>query len=113
MDEKRLLLGDRIRQTRRARGISQIQLAEMAQISVSHMSDIETGKTNISLDVFIRIMNALHVSSDWLLQTNASDESEALDKEFTILLSDCSLTEKQLILNMAREMKKGLRTSRE
>ena len=68
MDEKRLLLGDRIRQTRRARGISQIQLAEMAQISVSHMSDIETGKTNISLDVFIRIMNALQVSSDWLLQ---------------------------------------------
>ena len=61
MDEKRLLLGDRIRQTRRARGISQIQLAEMAQISVSHMSDIETGKTNISLDVFIRIMNALQV----------------------------------------------------
>ena len=113
MDEKRLLLGDRIRQTRRARGISQIQLAEMAQISVSHMSDIETGKTNISLDVFIRIMNALQVSSDWLLQTNASGESEALDREFAVLLSDCSLTEKQLILNMAREMKKGLRTSRE
>ena len=113
MDEKRLLLGDRIRQARRARDISQIQLAEMAQISVSHMSDIETGKTNISLDVFIRIMNALQVSSDWLLQTNASGESEALDQEFAVLLSDCSLTEKQLILNMAREMKKGLRTSRE
>ena len=113
MDEKRLLIGDRIRQARHARAISQIQLAEMAQISVSHMSDIETGKTNISLDIFIRIMEALQVSPGWLLQTDASGESEALDQEFTVLLSDCSLTEKQLILNMAREMKKGLRTSRE
>ena len=111
MDEKWLKLGDRIRQSRRAAGISQVQLAEMAQISVSHMSDIETGKTNFSLDVFVRIVEALEISSDWLLQSSASDETKALDQEFSMLLSDCSIAEKKLILDMARELKKGLRTN--
>ena len=107
MDDKRLIFGERVRQARRAKEISQVQLAEMVQISVSHMSDIETGKTNISLDVFTRIRDALNVSADWLL----SRETAALDEEFSILLSDCSPSEKRLILGMAREMKKGLRTN--
>ena len=42
-------IGQRIRRVRKAKGISQEQLAEMVGISVTHMSHIETGNTKLSL----------------------------------------------------------------
>ena len=109
MDERRIRFGTRVRQARRAKKYSQIELAEKAQISVSHISDIENGKTNISLDIFIRLVDALQVSSDWLLQTDNSEVSTGLDREISDLLFDCTVSEKRLILRTAREMKEGLR----
>lgn len=38
-------IGQRIRRFRKARGFSQEELAEKADISVTHMSHIETGNT--------------------------------------------------------------------
>ena len=62
-------VGQRIREARKRKRLSQNELAEMAQISPSHMSDIENGKTSLSLDIFMRLTEALQVSADWLLQT--------------------------------------------
>ena len=109
MNERRIQFGLRVRQARRARKYSQSELSEKTQISVSHMSDIENGKTNISLDVFIRLVDALHVSSDWLLQIENSETSSLFDRELKELLIDCSDSEKRLILRTAREIKEGLR----
>ncbi len=109
MDERRIRFGTRVRQARRARKYSQIELAEKAQISVSHISDIENGKTNISLDIFIKLVDALQISSDWLLQIDNSEVSTDLDRKISDLLIDCTVSEKRLILRTAREMKEGLR----
>ena len=112
MNDKRKQLGYRIRQARKEKGLSQLQLSEKIQISPSHMSDIESGKKNLGIDIFIRLVQELGASADWLLQTDTPHVSAVMDQEISSLLSDCSVSEKQLILKMARDMKEGLRSER-
>lgn len=60
-------IGQRIRKIRKAKGLSQEQLAEKVSISVTHMSHIETGNTKLSLEVFAAIANALDCRADEML----------------------------------------------
>ena len=50
----RLKLGDKIRQVREQRGYSQLQLADMMDISRSTISKIENGKFSITVDYLVR-----------------------------------------------------------
>ena len=67
MDYKRMnelrLLGLTIAYYRRARGLTQMELAEMVHISRTHMSNIEAtnSKTSISLNMLFDIAEALEV----------------------------------------------------
>ena len=61
-------IGQRIRRVRRARKLSQEELAGLVGISVTHMSHIETGNTKLSLAVFADLAAALEVSFDSILK---------------------------------------------
>ena len=84
-------VGSRIREVRKSKHLSQDALAEMVKISASHMSDIENGKTNIGLDVFMRLTEALQVSSDWIPRTNVPAVAHLQSGEIADILSDCSV----------------------
>ncbi|MBP3672984.1 MAG: helix-turn-helix transcriptional regulator [Oscillospiraceae bacterium] len=60
--EKYRQLGLNIAYYRKQRGLSQIQLAEMVDISRTHMSRIETADCAVSLDVVFEICDTLKVS---------------------------------------------------
>ena len=60
-------IGQRIKKYRKIRSLSQEQLAEMVNISATHMSHIETGVTKLSLQVLVDISVALDTSTDSLL----------------------------------------------
>ena len=60
-------IGKRIRKYRKIRNLSQEQLAEKVNISVTHMSHIETGSTKLSLIVLTNIAEKLKVSCDDIL----------------------------------------------
>ncbi len=60
-----LLLGSEVRQVRKARRMRLKELAKAADISISHLSAIERGTVNPSLDAVYRISEALNISSDW------------------------------------------------
>ncbi len=69
-------IGQRIRKYRKDRGLSQEQLAEAANISVTHMSHIETGNTKLSLPVLADIAGRLNIPCDRLLyDTNSTNEA--------------------------------------
>jgi len=51
--------GTVLRTTRAARQISQKQLGEMTGTAQSTISDIETGVVSVSLDVYLRLLEAL------------------------------------------------------
>ena len=55
-------LGLKISYYRKKKNLSQIQLAEMVNISRTHMSRIETAECALSLDVLFDICSALGVS---------------------------------------------------
>ena len=55
--QSQLEIGVRIRSARLARKMSQAELAERAGISLSHVSEVETGKTDMRLSHFVKIDN--------------------------------------------------------
>jgi transcriptional regulator with XRE-family HTH domain len=59
-DQKRL--GDRIRELRRERGLTQEELGARAKVSKVYVSRVEKGNTDIGLDIMKRIAEALDVS---------------------------------------------------
>ena len=64
------IMGARIANRRKQLDIKQNSLAEMIDISNNYMSGIECGKENPSLEVFIKLCNALQVTPDYLLLGN-------------------------------------------
>lgn len=57
-------LGLNIAYYRKERGLSQLRLAELVNVSRTHMSRIETADCAVSLDVVFAICDALEVSPD-------------------------------------------------
>ena len=60
-------IGENIRKYRKAKKYSQEQFAEIVNLSVNYIGDIERGEKTPALDTFIAIANALEVSADMLL----------------------------------------------
>lgn len=60
--DKYRLLGLNIAYFRKENGLSQSQLAELVNISRTHMSRIETAECAVSLDVVFQICDVLNVS---------------------------------------------------
>ena len=68
--DPRAILGDRVRSIRAKRGISQEQLADLAELDRTYISGVERGIRNISLLNIVRIADALEVSPSELLKGN-------------------------------------------
>lgn len=111
MDKNIKEVGARIREARKAMRLSQNELAEMVNISPSHMSDIENGKKIIKLDIFMRLTEALQVSADWILRTDIPQVTSIHAQELSSLLSDCTPSESQSLIKMLKEMKNAIRES--
>ena len=60
-DERMIAFGRRVREVRKAKGISQERLAEMADIDRSYMGNIERGEKNITLKKAYEICDALEI----------------------------------------------------
>lgn len=72
-NKKLLDVGIRIREERKRRGLTQEALAELADTSKGHVSNVENGKKDVSLGIFMSIRDSLHVSADYLLDVKGSD----------------------------------------
>lgn len=59
-------LGRRIRAARRARGLTQTQLAALLGISVTHLSHIENDRAGASLEILVRLMELLDLTPNRL-----------------------------------------------
>lgn len=64
--EKYRLLGLNIAYYRKAHGLSQSRLAELVNISRTHMSRIETADCAVSLDIVFEICDKLEITPDKL-----------------------------------------------
>lgn len=96
------VIGQRIRKTRKAHGLSQEQLAELVGISTTHMSHIETGNTKLSLPVLVSLAEALEVSTDDLLFCGSSTERGSVLAELTQLLESCTTQQLKITVDVLR-----------
>ena len=90
-------IGQRIRKYRKAKGLSQEQLAEMVDISTTHMSHIETGNTKLSLQVFADLAEALQVSVDSLLTDVNMTNKQQTYQEIMDILDQCTPAQAQAL----------------
>lgn len=97
-------IGIRVRFFRRRMGLSQEQLAELVDISVPHMSHIETGNTKLSLPVFVALADTLGVRTDELLHDPAPSHDSAM-REITALLRSCTPNQARCIADIAKAAK--------
>lgn len=86
-------LGKRIREARNKAGLTQEVLAEKADIGVMYLGEIERGLKMPSLKIFIKLVEALDISADYLLRNEVSSGRSFVYDEITQKLE--GLTPKQ------------------
>jgi len=64
----KVAIGAHLREARNTVGLTQEQLAEKVNVGTTYISDIERGAKFPSLSLFIKIVDALGVSSDFVLR---------------------------------------------
>lgn len=106
-------IGSRFREIRTAKGLSQSEIAEKAKLSVPVVSDIENGRSKIWLITFAKMCEALQVSANDILRLDTPAAINDYPQEFTSLISDCSSSEIESILVIAKEVKTSIRKNRQ
>ncbi len=103
-------LGSRIKEARKNKGLTQEQLAERADLSTTHISNIENGNAIPSLQAFVNIVNALSISSDALLCDNVNQSRDVYKSEAQEILDSCNTIDEVRIVTDT--MKNTLNTLR-
>ena len=61
------LFGNRLRELRKAAGMKQQELANLLDVTTTHLSDIERGNTTTSMARLDQLCEYFNVSADYLL----------------------------------------------
>lgn len=99
----RKIVGNRIKELRKKKHLTQFQLAELVDVSSVYVSYIENGKRQLSLDNLINIANVLEVSCDDILVLNQN--ARAYHSDIEDLLKDCNVNEKKILVNFVQSVK--------
>ncbi len=84
------LMGERVKQARKAKRYTQAELAEFINMNPKNVSQIERGVIGISLSTLIGICKTLDVSADYILfGVTSGEQNNAVNK----ILSELSETE--------------------
>lgn len=103
------LLGNRVRDYRKALGISQERLAELASIHPTYISNIENAKANASIGIYRRVANGLSVPLSQLIDTNEPKvERDDLMKIF-FEIRRLSRKEQKMVLETIKGLLAGIR----
>ncbi len=106
------LIGARIREVRVQKGMSQYDLSVKAQLALSSISNIELGKGQMKLSTFIRIAEALQISTDALLRPDIPAVNQMYQTEFQSLLGDCTPSEIESVMKVVKEVISALHSQK-
>lgn len=96
MDNKKLL-GKRIKEIRKFKGLTQEQLSEMIELETSSLSGIESGRFYPSLHVLEKIASALDVELIDFFKFTSVNIPENLDEEIAKIIEKQDKNSKKLI----------------
>lgn len=93
-------IGQRIKQAREAKGLTQEQLAEKVVLSASHISVIERGMKTPKLETLVEILNILNVDANFVLSDVLSVSNEIVSSMLSKKLSALPETHQKKILRV-------------
>ncbi len=99
------IIGQRIRDERKAKNWSQAKLSEILDVSIEYISRVERGASKINLKRLADVSLALNVPIEKLITGTSTESKIYLNKEFEEILSDCTPDKQQLIYNIAKIVK--------
>lgn len=94
------LMGKRIAERRRELGLKQYQLNERAGLSDKYISCIETAKSIPSIDVLMRICDALETTPNHILLGTAADtDSPNFDRQICERIATLDTESKKFVMD--------------
>ena len=90
-------LGLRIKELRRQRNLTQEELGESSDMNSKHLSEVERGIVNISVQSLNKIAESLGVSLLVLLDMEHQKSKEELSQEIAKMVNDSTPEQTQLI----------------
>lgn len=98
-------IGERVRDFRIVNRYTQAQFAEMIDISVNFLSEIENGKKGMSQETICKLCKKFHLSADYILFGNTAADIPASEQLIT-LANTLSPTDLQLIIEYLNALSK-------
>lgn len=104
MSDEKELLGARIKELRKGKGLTQQQLAEMIEIDPKHLSKIEVGNSYPSMYNLEKITKALNVKMQDLFKSEHHKSRKELVKSINEMLNSASDDAVQLTYKIISEI---------
>lgn len=110
MTKLRNSVGDRIRDIRKAKGLTQQQLAELSNLDDAYIGSVERGERNFSMDSLEKIVTALKVHPSEFFQsydkTNKLEtaQREAID-EYAVAVSGLDVEKIDRMKRIVKEIR--------
>lgn len=101
-------LGKKLRQIRREKGYTQHELAQKAAISEAYLGEIERGLKMPSMNTFLKVTEALEVSTDSVLCEKPSSGGEEYNK-IVEKLKELTPQQRKTFANLLEAYVKSLR----
>ncbi|MBQ7356534.1 MAG: helix-turn-helix transcriptional regulator [Clostridia bacterium] len=95
---ERPIMGDRVKELRKKRRLTQEQLAEKIGVSLQYVSEIERGLSMPSMQVFLKLLEVLDASADYLLRDMVSCANPYGDKQIAARLERLSPKQRQALM---------------
>ena len=95
-------IGQRIREVRCSKRLTQEYVGNMAGVNSTHISNIELNKVKVSLSTLVRICNAMDITVDYLLENEYHNPVSVLEKEIFNAIKDMPKEKQEVILRIAR-----------
>ena len=96
------VIGERLKNARKEKHLTQEQLAEKIDVSIAFLSRIERGSSQINLKRLSQICEILGVSEGYILNGASSDSTNYLSSDFNDILKTVSPEKQKLIYKIAK-----------
>lgn len=95
-------VGNRIKNARKRKGITQEELAKKMNFSVAYLSRVERGSSEINLKRITQLSEKLEIPIEYLLSGTSEKSSNYLSKEFSDILKLCTPQKQRMIFEIAK-----------
>ena len=104
----KISIGLRLKEARLKKGLTQKDLSNVSGISITYVSEMERGLKMPSINTFVKIIEALDVSADYILRNNISSGRGYVFNEVTERLKSITPLQRKCVVDIIDAYLKNL-----